>query len=212
MALNPSLNTSELQRIKAELGFNQLAVGAEPYIGVTRYFEQIVVPNLQAGALASSSTTVSSTTPPTPAAVTLTLDDPSGFNLLDHVIVDVDDAQEQATLQSLAGNTITLRLQKPHSGTYPVAVEGGISLVRLYLERCRRVSEQIARWGPRAGVKKADEVELFGGAGGRGGREPSGFKTLEEMQLYFRSELCTLLFGVGDITQFGGSGARIAPY
>lgn len=37
-----ALTTAELTRIKAELGFNVLQSGAEPYIGVTLLFEQII--------------------------------------------------------------------------------------------------------------------------------------------------------------------------
>lgn len=207
-----ALNTSELQRVKAELGFNQLNIGAEPYIGVTRYFEQIVVPNLNAGALTTCLTAVSASSAPRAAA--LTLGSVVGFNLLDRVIVDVDDAAEEATIQSITGSAIVVRLSKAHGdgvNAYPVAVEGGESLVRLYLSRLRRIADRIDRFGARAGVKKADEIEFFGGAG-RGGREPSGFKTLEEMQGYLRGELCKLLFGVGSIGQFGGAGGRVGVY
>lgn len=205
------LNTSEIQRIKAELGFSQLTVGAEPYIGISRFFEQVAIPNLETGGLTTSATAVAAAASPTPVSLTLT--STLSLNVYDRVIVDVDTAQEEATVQSVVGLVLVVSLFKAHgvAGAYPVAVEGGESMVRLYLERCRRIAEQIARWGPRAGVKKADEVEFFGGAG-RGGKEPSGFKTLEEMQRYFRSELCTLLFGVGDISSFGNSGGRVAMY
>ncbi len=205
-----ALNTSELQRLKFELGFNQLNVGAEPYISVTRYFEQIVLPNLNAGALTSSTTAVTAQ-PVTagPAPVTLTLASATGFSLLDRAIVDVDDAQEEATVQSVVGSTIVVRLVKAHGtdGAYPVSVEGGESMVRYYLARCRKITQRIDAFGARAGVKKADEVEFFGDR-----VQSSGFRTLGEMQAYFRSELCKLVFGVGDIGSFGGAGARIGVY
>lgn len=201
-----ALNTSELQRIKAECGFNQLNVGAEPYVSVTRYFEQIVLPNLNAGALASCATSVTAQTVPTNTA--LTLDDASEINVFDRVIVDVDDAQEEATVQSVGGNTINVRLMLAHSGTYPVSVEGGESMVRLYLRRCREVAQLIEQFGPTAGIRKVDEIEFFGGGQG----QKDGFRTLADMQQHFRRELCMLIFGVGDIRNFGGGGQRIAAY
>lgn len=206
-----ALNTSEIQRVKAELHFNQLNIGAEPYIGVTRYFEQIVLPNLNGGALTTSTTATAAQAAPTPVAITLA--SATGFSLLDRVIVDVDDAQEEATVQSIAGAIILVRLQKAHgpAGAYPVTVEGGESLVRQYLAKLRTIATRIDRFGARAGVKKVDEVELFGGAHGRAS-EMNGFRTLEQMQQYFRGELCQLLFGVGDIAQFGGAGGRIGVY
>ena len=207
-----ALNTSELQRIKHELGFNQLNIGAEPYIGVTRYFEQIVLPNLNAGALTTSTTAIVSTGAPSPAV--LTLANAAGFSMLDRAIIDVDDAQEEATIQAVTGSTIVVRLAKSHGdGTtpYPVSVEGGESIVRTYLRRLRVIADRIDRFGARAGVRKADEIEFFG-ASGRGGREKTGFDTLEQMQDYLRSELCKLLFGVGSIGQFGGAGGRVGIY
>lgn len=203
-----ALLDSELARIKAELGFNLLLVGAEPYVGVTRYFEQIVVPNLSAGAITTSSTTVAvppAGSPPTP--VTLTLASATGFAMLNTVIVDVDDAQETATVQNVSGLTITVILRQAHSGQYPVAVEGGESVVREYLRRLRKVALQIGQWGSRAGIKKAGKVEFFGGA-----HEHSGAKTLGDLQAMLRSELCSLLFGVGNIRQFGRGGASLSVY
>jgi hypothetical protein len=202
-----ALNTSEIQRVKAELGFNQLNIGAEPYVGVTRYFEQIVLPNLNAGALTTSSTSVGAATAPTP--VTLTLASSTGFSLLDRVVVDVDDRQESATVQAVSGATITMLLKGAHSGSYPVTVEGGESMVREYLARCRKVADLIGRYGSRAGVKSVDQndVEFFGGR-----NEKDGLHTLGDLQERVRSELCSLLFGVGNIRNFGRAGGSIAMY
>ena len=207
-----TINTSELQRIKHELGINQLDVGAEPYVGITRYFEQIVLPNLNSGALTTTITEVTAS-PTSPVSVGLTLASAVGFNMLDHVVVDVDAARETATIQSVTFNTIVVQLSKAHGagGAYPVEVEGGLAIVREYLGYLRKIADRIQRFGARAGVKKADEVEFFGGAHGRAA-EANGFQTLEQMQQHFRQELCMLLFGVGNIAAFGGSGSRIAQY
>lgn len=208
------LTQGELQRIKSELGFNQLNVGAEPYVGITRYFEQIVLSNLSVGALTSSSTvTTEIPVGSNPVAAPLTLGSVVGFSVFDRVIVDVDFAQEEATVQAVTGSAIVVQLSKAHgaAGPYPVTVEAGESIVREYLRRCRYAAAQIEQFGPLAGIKKADEVEFFGGAHGRAS-EKSGFMTLLDMQRAFRTELCMLLFGVGNIQQFGSVGSRIGVY
>jgi hypothetical protein len=212
--LNPSINVSEIQRIKHELSFNQLNVGAEPYVGITRYFEQIVIPNLNAGAVDTSTTLVGAVPPgQLPIAVALTLDNASAFNMFDNVSVDVDAAQETATVQSVTGNIIVVQLAKSHgqAGAYPIQQEGGLVIVRQYLRYLRKIAERINQFGSRAGVKKADEVEFFGGAHGRAS-EANGFTTLGHMQQHFRRELCMLLFGVGSVQEFGGAGANISLY
>jgi hypothetical protein len=214
-----TLSSSDLQRVKFELGFNQLNVGAEPYLSITRAFEQVIVPNLNAGELNTSTTLVPATAAPTPVVLQLQ-NVISSITLLDHVLIDVDDATEYATVVDIntvsSPNTITVRLTKAHGsgGTgYPVNQEGGVQMVRFYLQRCRKIADRIDRFGARAGVKKADEMEFFGGAGGRGGKEPSGFKTLSDIQQYWRSELCMLLFGVGNLSQLGGGvGNRVGVY
>ena len=203
------LSQADLQRVKQELGFNQLAVGAEPYIGVTRYFEQIVLPNLNAGALTTSSTAVTAASVPTQVAITV--GSVVGLAMFDQVYVDVDAAMERATIQAVAGSTITVLLSKAHAGTYPVSQEGGTALVRWYLSKLRSIADQIASSAIRAGVKKIDEIELFGGSS-RAGQERNAFRSLEDMQGYYRGELCKLLFGVGDIGSFGGAGGRVGIY
>jgi hypothetical protein len=216
LSLAPTnLTQGEVQAIKFELGFNQLTVGAEPYVGITRYFEQIVLPNLYSGSFASCSTSVAAS-PITPAAVSLVLSPGvAGFSVMDHVFIDVDTAQEWVTIQGVnsGSSSITVQLSKAHGAggfAYPVEVESGQGLVRQYLTYLRKIRDRIHRFGARAGVKKADELEFFGGSHGRAS-EASGFVTLEQMQEYFRTQLCMLLFGVGNIQQLGGAGGnRIA--
>jgi hypothetical protein len=213
------LSQSDIQRAKLELGFNQLTIGAEPYLGITRFFEQIVQSFINSGVLTFSSTVVAAS-PTLPTAVALTLTSPSSGTLppgtiapLDHVIVDVDAAQEFATVMSVTSNAIVVQLSKAHGagGAYPIEQEGGEALVRIHLNYLRKIADRIQRFGARAGVKKADEVEFFGGAHGRAA-EANGFQTLEQMQTHFRRELCMLLFGVGSIAQFQGSGGQIGLY
>lgn len=204
------LTTGEITRIKSELGFNVLSLGAEPYVGVTQYFEQIAIPNLQAGAVTTSSTVV--TASGTPAPVTLTVVSATGIAMFDRIIVDVDNSIEMATVRAVSGTSVTALLSLAHTGTYPVMVEGGESLVRYYLAKCRTTAEQIASFGDSAGIKSADkqDVVFFGAQG-----EMNAGQTLGGLLKFWRSELCKLLFGVGDLGQFGnggGGGSRLALY
>lgn len=203
-----TLAQSELQRIKHELGFNQLTVGAVPYVQITQYFEQIVQPQLQADALTTSATAV--TASPTPAAVALTLASATGFAMFARAVVDIDENQESAQVQSVAGNVITLFLSLAHSGTYPVQLESGITLVRDYLRRLRSIAIQIETVPSRAGVRKVDEILLETNR-----NQATQLVTLLQTQKRWREELCMLLFGVGNVQEFGsggGGGARLAVY
>jgi hypothetical protein len=122
-----ALLDAELARCKAELGYNLVGVG-QPYIGVTALFEQVIQVYLGAGATTTSSTAVTITTAGTPQ--TIVLADADGFDAGARVVVDVDGRQEKLTIQTLSGTSLTAQFAKTHSGTYPVTVEGGESLVR----------------------------------------------------------------------------------
>jgi hypothetical protein len=137
-----ALLTAELDRIKAELGYNLIGVG-QPYIGVTAIFEQVIQPYLSAGAATTSASSVEGDG--TPKSLTLAL--ATGFSAGARVVVDVDARQETVTVQALAGTTLTALFTKTHSGSYPVTVEGGESLVReklgeLWTARATRAEAQ----------------------------------------------------------------------
>lgn len=200
------LSQSELQYCKYACGINQLQVGAEPLVSITRYFEQVVVPYLQYGQLTTCATAIAASARGSgPIPVLLMLADATGISMMDRVVVDVDSAREVATVQSITGNNIVVMLANAHGavGAYPVEQEGGSSLVRQYIAFLHRIDDRIDRFGARAGVKKADEVEFFGGSHGRG-HEPNGFKTFEQMRDFFRGQLSKLLFGVGDVGAMSG--------
>ena len=118
-----ALLDSEIARIKAELGYNLLTTGALPYIGITQVFEQVIQDNVLAGASTTSTTAVSAQSTPTPVGITLA--SATGFAAGVRVVLDVDDRQETATVQSMSGSVITVQLTGVHSGTYPVTVDGG---------------------------------------------------------------------------------------
>jgi len=155
-----ALTTAELDRIKFELGYNLLGIGAVPYIGITQLFEQVIQPYLATGINTTSSTTVVASATAVPA--TLTLADVTGFAAGARVVVDVDDREEIVTVQSVVGSTITALFKLDHSGTYPVIIEGAESIVRNILRQIRGVQDKITSASNTAGLKRVDVIEFYG--------------------------------------------------
>lgn len=114
-----AITDSEIARIKWEGGYPLLDVGAEPYIQYVAIFTQVIKPFLLAGAITTSSTVV-----PTPKALPyptiLNLVSTLNMSVGDTVNVDVDDLAENVTIQAILGTTITVLLELPHTGIYPV--------------------------------------------------------------------------------------------
>lgn len=201
-----ALLDSEIARCKYELGYNLLTIAAEPYIGVARVFELVIQPNLMAGATTTSATAVTAVAAGALASpVTLTLASVTGISAGDRVVIDVDSRQEAATVQNVAGSTITVLLSKAHTGTYPVTVERGESIVREILGRLRDIAEKLGTSVvQQVGIKQVDEIEFFGG------NMYSVRREMQRMQDYWRSELASAL-GVENLraTQ---SGSAVAVY
>ncbi len=197
-----ALLDSEVARIKYELGFNILTVGAEPYIGIAAIFSQVIQVYMGSGASTTSTTAVTAATTATP--VTLTLASGTGFNRFDRVVIDVDDRQEIVTVENISGASLTVLLTKAHSGTYPVTVEGGESIVRGILGKLRAIETQISDAGSSAGIKKVDEIEFFGNDRG------TQMTTLLGLQKHWREELRRALFGTGG--ESSGNTTRLSLY
>lgn len=196
-----ALLDSEVQRIKAELGYNLLTIGAVPYVGVTQLFEQIIQPYMTSGAITTSSTTVAAATTATPA--TLTLVSATGFAALARAVVDVDDRQETVTVQSVSGLTMTALLKLPHTGTYPVTIEGGESIVREVLGRIRKVQDQISKAVATAGLKRVDVIEFHGST-----VTTSQTAMLEKQLAYWRDQLAAAL-GVANLFKERASAGQV---
>lgn len=188
-----ALSTSEIQRCKAELGYNQLSTGAAAYVGISPVFEQLVAQYLQSGASSTSSTSVTAVADGAAAAqVTLTLAAASTFAAGDTVYVDVDDRRERATVQLMSGTSMTLLLRKAHSGTYRVEQESGESMVRDLLAQLRSIADQIGSsdsYGT-SGIKSLDknDVVFKDGTG-----STSTLSELKRWQMKLRNELSALL-------------------
>jgi hypothetical protein len=183
-----ALLDSEIARIKVELGYNILDVGAEPYIGVTQLFEQVIQPYVNGGASTTSVTTVTASTPPTPAQKTIVLQSADGFLAGDVVVVDVDSRQERATAQSLTGTSLVLLLSKAHTGTYPVTVEGPETLIRNILNKLSEIRFSMTATSATGGtLKQVDEVQWYESKG------QTTFESLTEALDYWREQLAAAL-------------------
>lgn len=199
-----ALLDSELIKIKAELGYSVLTVSAEPYISYVSLFDQIVQPYLSAGATTTSSTAVSAASTPTPQA--LTLASATGFASGARVVIDVDSRQEIATVQSLSGSIITVLLTKVHSGTYPVTVEAGETLVRDTLRQISLVREQRGKSGGRGALKEViGDVSWYD-------TNKSAFESSNDEIMVLRDELAALL-GVENLWRAkAAAGQRLSVY
>jgi hypothetical protein len=172
-----ALTTSDLAKVRAELGYNTLSVGAEPYISYVAVFDVVIKTYMQGGASTTSSTTVAAAA--TPTAVTLTLASATGFTAGDRVVVDVDSLQESATIRSVSGATISVLLSLAHAGTYPVTVEGGETLLRALLKKIDALKDQFSQVVQTAGLKRAEEE---GRSGFGGDCRPAAMASTQALQ------------------------------
>lgn len=202
-----ALSASEVAQCKYQLGYPLTNVGAEPYISFSIAFDQVIAPHMLAGAITSSATSVTAATTATPVA--LTLADPSGFAVGQRVVVDVDDRQEIVTVQNLSGSALTVLLRKAHSGTYPVTVEGGESIVRGILRECVKIGGSdglLSKSASQAGLKRVDEIEFYGD-------QVAITISAQQRKLlnYWRDELASAL-GIENLRSSSGGGACVGVY
>ena len=195
------LTSGELDRIRAELGYNVLNVGAEPFIGVHAVFSQVIQPYLREGADTTSSTSVVEAT--SGSFVSLSVADSTGIVLHERVAVDVDDAFEMATVRSVSGTTVGVILKKAHAGTYPVTVDGGLMIVRQCLSGIFKTNELIEELDGTGALKQVDEIGFYDSRG------RSRLELLNEQLEHWRSKLAAAL-GIQRKQIYGGSGGCIA--
>lgn len=203
-----ALSTSEVQRIRKALGYNVLSAGAEPYITYVAVFDRVVQAYLSGGAATTSSTTVAAAS--TPTVVALALASATGITAGDRVVIDVDSLQEVATIRSITGSAISVALTLAHTGTYPVVVEGGETMVRELLRKIAVVDTQLDAAVSTAGLKRAEDIEWYQSSSGFGGSAQLG--ALYAQRDTLRDELAMLL-GVPNLWRVRrGSGSSIAVY
>jgi hypothetical protein len=153
------LTTGELDRVKAELGYNVLNTGAQPFIGVHMVFEQVILPYLREGNDTTSSTPVVAATDG--AFVTISVASATGIVLHERIAVDVDDFFEMATVRSISATSVGVILKKAHSGTYPVSVDGGLVQVRECLAALYAIQLEMRDDLGGGAIKQVDEVHFY---------------------------------------------------
>lgn len=197
-----ALTQSEVARIRAELGYNVLAVGAEPHVSIVALFDSVIAPYTLGGAATTSTTAVIAAGAPTPT--TLTLASANGFAPGAVAVVDVDTRQERATVTAVSGSNVTLQLSQAHAGTYPVVVESGESIIRDILSELRAVALQIGELRARVGVKAVDEIEFYGGGRTLGSQGIDPLTATLALREHWRDELASVL-GVPRLNATNGS-------
>lgn len=200
------LTDSEIARIKFELGYNVLTFDAEPYIGIVSVFETVIKRYVSTDGTTTSSTTVTASTNPTPTSITLASAIVSALG--PRLVVDVDDRQEIATVSAVSGSTVVLLLKKAHSGTYPVSIESGETLVREQLAKIAQLDAQLIARLSSAGIKKVDEIEFFG-APDLGGLSAS--EAFQQAKDDMRDELAAML-GVPNLRETRGNSRTMEAY
>lgn len=200
-----TLDDAELDRLRYELGYNVLTIGAEPYFWHVRVFDiirQYVVAS--ATAATTSSTAVAATGP-----ASLTLASAAGIAAGARLVLDADDAAETVTARDVAGSVVSVVCQKTHAGVYPVEIESARTLVRGKISECLRLQRLVDEAAESAGIKRVDEVEFFGDATYTNSR----LGHLQARQLRARLELATLC-GLSTFLrdELRGSSSRMAVY
>lgn len=187
------LTSGELDRVRAELNYHLLSIGAQPFIGVHQVFDQIVAPFLREGLETTCATSVTVAQVGTP--VTLTLASAAGIAVHEHVALDVDSLFEKATVRSISGSTITVILGMAHPATFPVTFDGGLLLVREALAAIALVRSRLRPRGT-GGIKKVDEVEFYEVKG------KTEFQVLTNQLRFYQAELADRL----GVPKFLGAG------
>lgn len=223
-----------IQKLKGQLGFNAVNVGAEAYVlnGYAAMFDAAIAPYMVDQG--SSSTTVvpaSSTGSAVAVAVTVAANPiVSGAQVANiygnvftqgaKVVVDVGPQQEtNVVIMGISGLVLTLLLANAHGqyGSYPVLLQGGEYLARQIMARIDVIEGQLTGIAPiTAGVTRADDVQLASSMMGRKGQLDK-FQSLNAQRDLARKELASLL-GVPNLWEmrgkFGGSSGSLSyePY
>ena len=169
MALRPE----EILQIKYGLGVSVTLIGAEPYIGYLAIFDKAIAPYIIDPSTTSSTSTaaviggasyaLSLAVIPVVAGTTT-----PAFQVGTTVVVDVGAVQETAQISAISGTSVTVVLANAHLAPFPVVMAGGEAVVRGILARITSIEAQMASIAPvGAGVKKVDEIELFGSMRGK---------------------------------------------
>jgi hypothetical protein len=159
VAFSSTERTALAARVRYELGYSSVTVSGEPWIDWS-YAPEVALDNLYTGAETTSATSVTTTSEPT----TITLASGTGFASGLRVHVGAGITREVVVAQNVSGASLAATFAKLHSGTYPVEVESGESMLRTILTKIDDVTDRIQKGFPRGGLKAiVGEVEWYEG-------------------------------------------------
>lgn len=158
-----ALTTSEIESLRHHLGYGNIGAAGAPYSPDTflELFSQVVSPNLSTGTETSATTAIAAG-----ATVSVTPVSMTGILAYGTLVVDVGDEAEAVVVKAVSGSAFTAKFAKAHASTgYPVATMSGLARLRLLLWDADASWRSMTDWAltDQAGVKRADEVEFFGG-------------------------------------------------
>lgn len=155
------LTSAEIEATRFHLNWGNIGVGGYPYTpeGFYELFEDVIAQYLTTGAEtnASTSITADTITTVTPASMT---DIVANVRL----VIDTDTDQETVVVKSTTLTTFTARFAKAHAGTYPIAVESGLTRLRSLLADADAAFKALTSsdTGATSGLKRVDELEWYG--------------------------------------------------
>ena len=206
-----TLSDVEMNRMRAELGFNVVSSGAQPFISHVQVFDLI-------------RDYVSSTYDPTTSSSAVTAVGPANITVADATnvvqfgayVIDTGAQQEVVVCGNIATTTFSGVFAKLHSGTYPVERESPLTLVRQILARLTTLEDKIFQATGQAGIKAVDEIEFFGAANERSRLEQM-FDVRDRLrkELASRVNLSTFVRQVAGVDVSGGGaggGLSYEPY
>jgi hypothetical protein len=159
-----TVSTSDVEATRFHLGYGNVDAGAYPFTpdGFLELFEDVIAPNLTTGDETSATTTITAG-----ADATVTPASMVGIAAHARLVVDVGDLAEIVTVRAVTATTFTARFVNAHPSTgYPIAVESGVTRLRILLHRAAQAWERVqgSSIAKTAGLKSVGRgaVEWFG--------------------------------------------------
>lgn len=187
-----ALTDAEIQSLRHHLGYGNVSTGAYPYTpdGFYELFTSVISPNLQTGAETTSATATTAG-----ASTAIVVEASTGIVAYARLVIDVGDQAEIVTVKAVSGLNVTAYFTIAHSGTYPVAVESGVSRLRMLLHRADAAWQALTsgKMFSGAGIKQVDEVHFFDPKSGGASAQLAGTRKAYEAVVWEISSLVRVL-------------------
>lgn len=132
-------STQEIEAVRFHLGYGNLGTGATPHTpdGFFELFHDVAKRYLNEAEETTASTAIAA------GVVTVTPADMTGIASHVRLVVDVGTDAETVVVRSTTALTFTARFANAHTGTYPIAVESGLTRLREMLVALEREHKAI---------------------------------------------------------------------